>query len=86
MENEKINEIEIDDLIKEVYNKIASWHNDDPSQAGLKHLSIEIIQSVTNQNLKHFGIDATTEVKLDEETKQEAINKKYGKESETKKS
>lgn len=77
--NKKINEIEIDSLIKEVYNKVAEWHNEDASQAGLKHISIDIIKMVTDENLKHFGIETETEVMLDEKTKKEAIKEKYGK-------
>jgi hypothetical protein len=79
MENKNLNEIEIDSLIKEVYNKIAEWHNEDASMPGLKHLSIEVIQVVMDKALEHFGMDIKTEVKLDEEAKKEAIKNRYGK-------
>ena len=73
-ETKKLNEIEIDDLIKSVYTKIAEWHNDDSSQSGLKYATIEIIQECTNNTLKQLGMDEIiTDVRLDKETKMEAL-------------
>ena len=75
-EEKKLNEIEIDDLIKTVYTKIAEWHNDDSSQSGLKLVAIDIIEECTNNTLKQLGLkDAITNVKLDQETKKEALKK-----------
>jgi hypothetical protein len=76
-DNKKINEIEIDDLIKSVYTKIANWHNDDTTSSGLKFTVLEIIQECTNNTLRQIGLDeVTTDIKLDEETKKEAVKKK----------
>ena len=73
-ETKKLNEIEIDDLIKSVYTKIAEWHNDDSSQSGLKYTTIEIIQECTNNTLKQLGMEEiVTDVKLDKTTRKEAL-------------
>ena len=73
-ETKKLNEIEIDDLIKLVYTKIAEWHNDDSSQSGLKYTTIEIIQECTNNTLKQLGMEEiVTDVKLDKTTRKEAL-------------
>jgi len=73
-ETKKLNEIEIDDLIKSVYTKIAEWHNDDSSQSGLKYTTIEIIQECTNNTLKQLGMEEiVTDVKLDKATRKEAL-------------
>ena len=76
-ENKNLTEIEIDDLIKTVYTKIAEWHNDDTSQSGLKYAVIEIIQECTNNTLRQLGIEeAITDIKLDDDTKKEALKLK----------
>jgi hypothetical protein len=76
-ENKKLNEIEIDELIKSVYSKIANWHNDDTTSSGLKFTVLEIIQECTNNTLRQIGLnEITTDIKLDEETKKEALQKK----------
>jgi hypothetical protein len=77
MSDKKINEIEIDNLIKIVYKKIAEWHNEDTTSSGLKFTVLEIIQDCTNNTLKQLGLnDFVTDIKLDEETKREAIKNK----------
>lgn len=76
-EENKLNEIDIDDLIKSVYNKIAEWHNDDTTSTGLKHVTFEIIEECTNNTLKQMGLkDVTTSVQLDKETRDEALKQK----------
>ena len=77
MNDKKINEIEIDDLIKTVYIKIADWHNEDTTASGLKFTVLEIIQECTNNTLKQLGLnDFVTDIKLDEEAKKEALKNK----------
>jgi hypothetical protein len=77
MNKEKLNEIDIDNLIKSVYNKIAEWHNDDTTSAGLKHVTFEIIEECTNNALKQIGLeDVTTSVQLDKDTRDEALRKR----------
>tara|TARA_B100000963_G_scaffold326727_1_gene313988 strand:- start:18 stop:293 length:276 start_codon:yes stop_codon:yes gene_type:complete len=74
---DKLNEIDIDNLIKSVYNKIAEWHNDDATSAGLKHVTFEIIEDCTNNTLKQIGLkDIVTSVQLDKETRDEALKQK----------
>jgi hypothetical protein len=64
--NKNLNEIDIDVLIKFVYNRIAEWHNDDATSEGLKHVSIDIIKECINNTLKQIGItEINTEVKID---------------------
>jgi|TARA_R110000868_G_scaffold105774_10_gene290446 hypothetical protein len=62
----KLNEIDIDNLIKFVYNKIAEWHNEDTSSEGLKHVSIDLIKECINHTLKQIGItEVDSEVIID---------------------
>jgi uncharacterized protein YqgV (UPF0045/DUF77 family) len=75
--NKKANEINIDELIKSVYSKIANWHNDDTTASGLKFTVLEIIEECTKNTIKELGLnDVVTEVKLDEEAKKEALKNK----------
>lgn len=65
-QEKKINEIEIDNLIKIIYKKIADWHNDDTTQMGLKYMVFDIIQDCTNNTLEQLGLEkVTTDVKID---------------------
>lgn len=83
-EESKLNEIDIDNLIKSVYNKIAEWHNEDATSAGLKHVTFEIIEECTNNTLKQMGLkDVTTSVQLDRETRDEALRQKANTKSTT---
>tara|TARA_R110001592_G_scaffold111622_2_gene309172 strand:- start:151 stop:420 length:270 start_codon:yes stop_codon:yes gene_type:complete len=82
----QLNEINIDDLIKSVYNKVAEWHNDDATSAGLKHVTFEIIEECTNNALKQIGLkDIVTSVQLDKETRDEALKKKSNPQTSTEK-
>lgn len=82
----QLNEINIDDLIKSVYNKVAEWHNDDATSAGLKHVTFEIIEECTNNALKQIGLkDIVTSVQLDKETRDEALKKKSNPQTATEK-
>ena len=75
--NKNINEINIDDLIKTVYIKIANWHNDDTTPSGLKFTVLEIIEECTKNTIRELGFnDVVTEVKLDEDAKKEALKNK----------
>lgn len=77
VEEKKLNEINIDSLIKDVYKKIAEWHNDDSTSPGLKVLVLDIIKTCTENTVKQLGLsDTITDVKLDEEVKKEALKKK----------
>lgn len=68
---------EIDSLIKETYNKIAKWHNDDASGPGLKMLSIELIEEIAGAAFKHLDIPYNgTKVYMDEQTKKKVLEEK----------
>ena len=72
MENvnqEKINEFEIDELIKVTYKKIAEWHNDHPTSIGLKHLCLELIEDIAGKAFEHIGLTYTPALQLDEVAK-----------------
>lgn len=53
---------EIDELVKDTYNNIAQWHNDDASSAGLKQLSLEIVENITKAALQHVGLTTTMNI------------------------
>jgi hypothetical protein len=68
---------EIDALIKETYNKVAKWHNDDATSAGLKNLSIELIEDIAGAAFNHLGIPyKEAKVYMDEETKKQVDKEK----------
>lgn len=69
-----LNEFEIDTLVKTTFNKIAAWHNDEPTSISLKHLTLELIEEIAGEVFKHFGISYTSSLKMDTETKNK-INK-----------
>jgi hypothetical protein len=53
---------EIDNLVKDTYNDIAQWHNDDASSAGLKQLSLELVEKITKAALQHVGLTTTMNI------------------------
>ncbi len=69
LEQKKESAFEIDTLVAETYNDIALWHNDEPTQAGLKQLSLEIVEKIANATLNHLGLKGSLSIASDEETK-----------------
>lgn len=61
----KLSEMDIQDLVVKTYNKVAIWHNDDSSKAGLKLLSCEIVEEIAGAVFNHFGLTYTSEIKMD---------------------
>lgn len=58
-QTQEINPIfEVDALVKDSYNLIAQWHNDDASSAGLKQLSLELVEKIAGAALQHIGLNA----------------------------
>lgn len=57
---------EIDALVAETYNEIAKWHNEEPTKAGLKQLSLEIVEKIAGATLKHMGLKGNLSVYKDE--------------------
>ena len=75
-ETEKnITVFDIDELLKETYNKIAAWHNDDMSKPGLKNLSLELIEDIAGATFKHLGIPHRGVSIFKDEATKETINK-----------
>lgn len=78
--NKDLTVFKIDELIKSTYHKIATWHNDDRTQPGLKQLTLELIEDISGATFKHLDIpfnkidilkDKETEEKI-KEIKEEA--------------
>ena len=59
---------EIDLLVAETYNNIAKWHNEEPSSASLKQLSLELVEAIAGATLKHLGLNGNLSIYKDEET------------------
>lgn len=60
---------QIDSLVAETYNEIAKWHNDEPSKASLKQLSLEIVEKIAEATLNYVGLKGNLAIYKDEETK-----------------
>jgi hypothetical protein len=60
---------EIDSLVAETYNEIATWHNEEPTKESLKQLSLEIVGKIANTTLSHVGLKGNLSIYKDEETK-----------------
>ncbi|HUS50197.1 MAG TPA: hypothetical protein VMZ91_08520 [Candidatus Paceibacterota bacterium] len=74
-ENENIKEdnksvFEIDTLVAETFNKIAAWHNDDSTSAGLKQLSLEIVENICTEAFKNIGLNSNLSIYKDEKTEE----------------
>ena len=70
--NDKAGVFEIDDLIKETYTKIATWHNDDASQPALKTLSLELIEDIAGAAFKYLDLPFNLGVLKSKEVKNES--------------
>jgi hypothetical protein len=70
-ENEKVNTVfEIDTLVAETFNSIAAWHNDDSTSAGLKQLSLELVEKICTETLKNVGLNSNLSIYKDEKTEE----------------
>lgn len=67
--DKNLNEFEIDELIKSTYNKIAVWHNGNPDNLSLKHLTLELIEDIAGEVFNHFGLTYDSGLKMDKEAK-----------------
>jgi hypothetical protein len=47
---------EVDVLVKEVYDSIALWHNDNPNKESLKILSLELVEKISSSAFQHLGL------------------------------
>lgn len=67
--NSNLSEFEINNLVQTTYKKIAEWHNGIPTTLSLKYLSMEIIEDVAGEIFKHFGLNYTPGIQMDESAK-----------------
>lgn len=63
-------EFELNNLVKETYNKIAEWHNENPNSNSLKELSFEIVSDVIKESYLYLGLNVDFDLKVDEATRQ----------------
>jgi len=52
MENKNKPSFEINNLVKETFNKIAQWHNEEATSTSLHHLSIEIVSDIIKESYR----------------------------------
>lgn len=66
--NQKLS-FEINELVKNTFNKIAEWHNDNATASGLHHLSFEIVSEIIEEAYKHLDLKVGFDLEMDAETK-----------------
>lgn len=69
MENNRP-EFEINNLVKETYNKIAEWHNGTPNSSSLKELSFEIVSEVIQESYRYLDLNVDFDLKVDAATRE----------------
>ena len=67
---------EINHLVKETYNKIAQWHNEEATSISLHHLSIEIVSDIIKESFKHLDLKVDFAIDMDEETRKKVEEEK----------
>lgn len=60
-------EIDVDDLFRQTYNRVAKWHNEDATGNGLKLVTHLIIDSVMDTVLKSFDVSYNLEINMSED-------------------
>lgn len=60
---------DINELVKVTYNKIAEWHNENATAAGLQHLSFEIVSEIIEESYKYLDLKVGFDLEVDEDTK-----------------
>jgi hypothetical protein len=60
-------EIDVDNLFRQTYNRIAKWHNDDATGEGLKLVTHLIIDSVMDTVLTSLDVSYNLEINMTEE-------------------
>ena len=79
MEHENKPAFEINQLVKETYNKIAQWHNDEATSTSLHHLSIEIVSDIIKESYKQLDLKVDFAIDMDEETRKKVDEEKASK-------
>lgn len=70
---------DINDLVKDTFNKIAEWHNESGTASALQHLSYEIVSNVIEESYKHIGLEVGFTLDVDGETKKKLDEQKQEK-------
>lgn len=76
MENKNKPSFEINNLVKETYNKIAQWHNEEATSTSLHHLSVEIVSDIIKESYKHLDLRVDFAIDMDEETRKKVDEEK----------
>ena len=64
------NKFEVEELVRDVYTKIATWHNEEGTELSLKHLSFEIVSEVIEKSFSNFGIQVNFAVDMDKDVRE----------------
>lgn len=79
MEQKNKPSFEINELVKETYNKIAEWHNEDATSTALHHLSIEIVSDIIKEAYRKIELNVDFAIDMDEETRKKVDEEKNNK-------
>lgn len=79
MEHNNKPAFEINELVKETYNKIAQWHNEEATSTSLHHLSIEIVSDIIKESYKQLDLKVDFAIDMDEETRKKVEEEKASK-------
>lgn len=79
MEHNNKPAFEINELVKETYNKIAQWHNEEATSTSLHHLSIEIVSEIIKESYKQLDLKVDFAIDMDEETRKKVDEEKASK-------
>lgn len=67
---------EINDLVKETYNKIAKWHNEEATSTSLHYLSIELVSDIIKESFKKLELNVDFAIDMDDETRKKVEEEK----------
>lgn len=70
---------DINELVKSAYNKIAEWHNDNATAAGLHHLSFELVSETIEEAYRHLDLKVGFDLDMDQETRDKVEEEKTNK-------
>jgi hypothetical protein len=76
METNNKPSFEINHLVRETYNKIAQWHNEEGTSTALHHLSIEIVSDIIKESFKNLDLNVDFAIDMDEETRKKVQEEK----------
>jgi hypothetical protein len=79
MEHKNKPAFEINHLVKETYNKIAQWHNEEATSTSLHNLSLEIVSDIIKESFKHLELNVDFAIDMDEETRKKVDEEKASK-------